>query len=139
MVIDTSVLIHIAFREEGWRESLRFLSKQPRLALSAVSLVEVHAVLEGRSRRTGKRGEGAEEVIDALLAMLDVEVVPFGVAQAKAARRAYTRYGKGQGHPARLNFGDVAVYALAAERNEVLAFVGEDFSHTDLSHVKLPL
>ena len=133
MVIDTSVLIHIAFREAGWRESLRFLSKQPRLALSAVSLVEVHAVIKGR------RDEEPEKVIDELLGVLGVEIVPFGVAQAKVARRAYSRYGKGQGHPARLNFGDVIVYALAANRGEVLAFVGKDFSHTDLSHVALPL
>ena len=133
MVVDTSVLLHIAFREVGWQESIRFLSRQPRLALSAVSLVETHAVIRGRGR------SDPEEVVDALLTTLEVEVVSFDVAQARAARQAYSRYGKGQGHPAQLNFGDVAVYALAAHLGEVLAFVGEDFSRTDLTCVALPL
>ena len=132
MIIDTSVLIHIAFREASWQESLRFLSQQPRLALSAVSLVEAHAVIKGR------RDTQPEAVIDALLDTLGVEVIPFDITQARVARRAYSRYGKGQGHPAQLNFGDVIVYALAASRNEVLAFVGEDFAQTDLSYLKLP-
>ena len=133
MVVDTSVLLHIAFREVGWQESIRFLSRQPRLALSAVSLVEAHAVIRGRGRGN------PEEVVDALLATLEVGVVSFDVAQARGARRALSRYGKGQGHPAQLNFGDVAVYALAAHLGEVLAFVGEDFSRTDLTCVALPL
>ncbi len=141
MVVDSSVLIHIVFRETGWQESLRFLASQPRLTLSAVSLVEVHAVLKGRQRRGGSSvaEEDPETVIDALLDTLGAEVVPFGAAQARLAQRAYSRYGKGQGHPAGLNFGDVVVYALAANRDEVLAFVGEDFSQTDLAQVALPL
>ena len=138
MIIDTSVLLHIAFREVGWQESIRFLSRQPRLALSAVSLVEAHAVIRGRGRG-GSEESDPEEVVDALLATLEVEVVSFDPSQAREARRAYSRYGKGQGHPAQLNFGDVAVYALAAHLGEVLAFVGEDFSRTDLTCVALPL
>ena len=131
MIIDTSVLIHIAFEEAGWRESVRFLSKQPRLALSAVSLVEAHAVIKGR------RGEDSQEVIGELLETLHIKVISFDAVQADAARLAYSQFGKGQGHPAQLNFGDVVVYALASTRNEVLAFVGDDFGRTDLISVEL--
>jgi uncharacterized protein with PIN domain len=41
-------------------------------------------------------------------------------------------YGRGTGHPARLNFGDCFAYALAKERNEPLLFKGDDFSQTDI-------
>ena len=42
-------------------------------------------------------------------------------------------HGKGQGHPAQLNFGDCAVYALAKAVGEPLLFVGDDFSRTDIA------
>ena len=41
-------------------------------------------------------------------------------------------YGKGSGHPAGLNFGDVFSYALAKTRHLPLLFKGEDFSKTDI-------
>ena len=56
--------------------------------------------------------------------MVDVE-------QARAARAAYSRCGKGC-HPAALNFGDCFSYALARVLGEPLLFKGGDFSQTDL-------
>ncbi len=132
MVVDTSVLLHVAFEEPGWEGSLRWLSQQPTLAFSALSLVEGHAVITGRGRRDPR------EVLDKLLRILEVEVVAFDASQAALARNAYSRYGKGQGHRAGLNLRDVIVYALAASRRDVLAFVGDDFNHTDLEVVRLP-
>jgi ribonuclease VapC len=35
-------------------------------------------------------------------------------------------------HPAQLNMGDCAVYALAKTLNEPLLFVGNDFAQTDV-------
>ena len=52
--------------------------------------------------------------------------------QAALALEASYRYGKGQ-HPAKLNFGDCLVYALAKERGEPLLFKGGDFSQTDIT------
>lgn len=45
---------------------------------------------------------------------------------------AYRRYGKGSGHPAKLNFGDCFAYALAASLDAPLLFKGEDFAQTDV-------
>ena len=42
---------------------------------------------------------------------IGVVVMPFDERQAGLADTAFQRYGKGQGHPAQLNFGDCAVYA----------------------------
>lgn len=51
--------------------------------------------------------------------------------QAELAQRAFRQYGKGI-HPARLNFGDCIVYALAKDTGESLLFKGHDFSKTDI-------
>ena len=51
--------------------------------------------------------------------------------QAKIARDAYSRYGKGR-HPAAVNLGDCFSYALARALGEPLIFKGDDFSRTDV-------
>lgn len=48
-----------------------------------------------------------------------------------AARVAPVQFGKGR-HPAALNLGGCAAYALAKSRNLPLLFRGDDFSRTDL-------
>jgi len=45
---------------------------------------------------------------------------------------AYSAFGKGRGHPAALNVGDVFSYALAKVRNLPLLFKGGDFAETDI-------
>jgi ribonuclease VapC len=54
-------------------------------------------------------------------------------AQARIAREAYRDYGRGSGHPARLNFGDCFAYAVARVTGETLLFKGDDFFHTDIT------
>ena len=45
---------------------------------------------------------------------------------------AWRRFGKGR-HPAGLNLGDCAAYALALPLNERLPFKGNDFVKTDVA------
>ena len=59
-------------------------------------------------------------------------IEPVTEAQARIAREAYRDYGRGSGHPARLNFGDCFAYALARATGEPLLFKGSDFIHTDI-------
>jgi ribonuclease VapC len=47
-------------------------------------------------------------------------------------RRSLPNFGKGSGHPAKLNFSDCFAYALAKESGEPLLFKGGDFAHTDI-------
>ena len=70
----------------------------------------------------------AAELLDAY----GVIVEPFGPAEADLAAEAYRDFGRGSGHPARLNLGDTFAYAAAVHRREPLLFVGEDFGHTDV-------
>lgn len=67
-----------------------------------------------------------------MLAEFGVETIAFDAGHARLASSAYRDYGHGSGHPAKLNLGDCYSYALAAERNEPLLFVGDRFTHTDL-------
>lgn len=52
--------------------------------------------------------------------------------EGREAISAFTRFGKGRGHPAQLNMGDCFAYACARTHNVPLLFVGDDFSRTDI-------
>lgn len=94
--------------------------------ISAASLVETRVVVEARL------GPRQRRRLDALLRTLQIEIVPFDEEQATIASDAYRDYGRGSGHPARLNLGDCYAYALASQTGEPLLYKGDDFSHTDL-------
>jgi ribonuclease VapC len=49
------------------------------------------------------------------------------------AFQAHERYGKGRGHPARLNMGDCLSYAAAKALGLPLLYKGDDFSKTDIA------
>ena len=67
-----------------------------------------------------------------LLRELNIEPSPMQPAAAGAAFDAYRRYGRGTGHPAKLNFGDCFSYAMAKSLGEDLLYKGDDFTHTDI-------
>lgn len=92
--------------------------------MSAPTFVEVTTVL---------RAEQTIERITTLLGRLDITPVPLTVDQARIAAQAYRDYGKGSGSEARLNLGDTFSYALAKEADQPLLFVGDDFTHTDIT------
>lgn len=95
-------------------------------SLSSVSLLEAGIVLRARM------GAHAVPALYRLLEEIGCEIIPFDTAQAKMAIAAFGRFGKGRGHRAQLNFGDCAVYALAALRGEPVLATGGDFRATDL-------
>lgn len=126
-MVDTSALVAIVLNEPE-RESLITRIRQTGIALvSSVSAVEMRMVLFGR------RGMDAVSIGDALLAQPMFQVTPPGPEDVEAAFAAFLRYGKGRGHPARLNLGDVFSYALAKTRGLPLLFKGEDFARTDIA------
>jgi ribonuclease VapC len=124
IVVDTSAIVAILRNEpEKDRFVDAILAASPRL-MSAVSLQEVGMVIAGRF------GDDAVwEPLDALLARLDIEIVAHDAVLARTAREAFLRFGKGR-HPARLNFGDCAAYALAVSNGLPLLFKGENFTKT---------
>ena len=80
----------------------------------------------------GRGGDAAEWAeLDAFIARAAMQVVAQDAAQAREARQAFLHYGKGR-HPAGLNLGDCASYALARTSGSALLFKGNDFTKTDL-------
>jgi ribonuclease VapC len=104
-------------------------------ARDGVRLVGTPTVVEAAAVMVARKGPGGEVALDALLARLDVRVLPMSVPAAKLARLAYTRYGKGCGDPAVLNFGDCLAYGVAMAEREPLLFKGGGFARTDVPAV----
>jgi len=126
MIVDTSAIVAIWLKEAGWERISTVLQEDPTPCISAATLVELCAVIDSRSSPENQRR------LDALLSAYGIMTEPFTANQARIAREAYRDFGKGSGHPAKLNLGDCFSYALAASHHETILFVGDDFSHTDL-------
>ncbi len=126
IAVDSSALIAILRREPEADSFLRVIAGADRCLLSSVSLLETSMVLAGR---TGDAAAWAE--LDALIARAAMQVVAQDAELAEEARGAFLRYGKGH-HPAGLNLGDCASYALAKTCSISLLFKGNDFPKTDL-------
>ena len=127
IAIDSSALVAILRREPEADRFLQAIAAADGRLLSSVSLLETSMVLAGR---TGDATAWAD--LDALVARAGVQVVAQDAELTEAARQAFLRYGKGR-HPAALNLGDCASYALAKTRGVPLLFKGHDFPQTDLT------
>lgn len=90
-------------------------------------------MLEARLVVFGRAGARGVEVLDALLRDPVFEVVVPTAEKADLAFDAFRRFGKGTGHPARLNFGDLFPYALARARDLPLLSKGDDLRLTDVA------
>lgn len=77
--------------------------------------------------------------LDDLIALARIETVPVSAEHVRIARAAYQHFGKGSGHRAGLNLGDCFAYALARATREPLLFVGDDFTHTDVTAVTIAI
>jgi ribonuclease VapC len=127
MILDTSAVIVILRDEPEAAVFAKAIEDAAYLRISAVNYVEAAAVIDG------SRDPIASRRFDDLLREAQVGIEPVTEVQARIARRAYNDFGKGSGHPAKLNFGDCFAYALAKVRREPLLFKGDDFLHTDVA------
>jgi ribonuclease VapC len=129
VIVDSSALVAML---RGEPEAARFgeeISRTREPVLSAGNYLETSIVIDR------DRDAILSAKLDALLNELKIEVVPVTPSQARIARQAYRDFGKGSGHPAKLNFGDCFAYALAVERGEPLLYKGDDFAHAGLTRV----
>jgi len=126
IVVDTSALIAILRMEPDASLFDAALIRADACVLSAVSLLEATLVVVGRSP------SDAADALDGLLRKYDIRIAPFDADLVAIARDAFIRFGKGR-HPAGLNMGDCASYALAKSLDLPLLFKGDDFSRTDVT------
>jgi ribonuclease VapC len=127
IVVDTSAIVSVAFNEPERQTFVEAIQQADKALISIVSALEARMVVHGR------RGQRAVVLVDDLLRLPTFELVPPGVAEMDAAYAAFVAFGKGSGHPANLNFGDVFSYALAKVRGLPLLYKGNDFAHTDVA------
>jgi len=126
MILDTSAVIAILRDEPEAVAFAKAIEEDTDRQISAVNYVEAAAVIDAAGDPIASRS------FDELLREAEVTIEPVTEAQAVIARQAYRDFGKGSGHPARLNFGDCFAYALAKAKRQPLLFKGSDFAHTDV-------
>jgi ribonuclease VapC len=129
VIVDASALIAILRDAPEATACAQAIEEASRRRISAVNFVEAAIVVDG------SRDPVASRCFDDLIRESGLEIEPVTEGQARIAREAYRDFGRGSGHPARLNFGDCFAYALARISGEPLLFKGEDFTHTDLTPV----
>ena len=125
IVVDTSAIVAVLFGEPGSAELERHLLGD-RCVMSAATRVELGIVIEA------KTGSAGTQLLEELLARVEIEVAPVDAELAEEAVVSWRRFGRGR-HRAGLNFGDTFSYALARRLGQPLLFVGDDFSHTDVT------
>lgn len=129
MIVDTSAIVAIVFKEPGYQELINRLADAEYVGIGTPTLAETGIVL------TARLGVGAKSLLARLLQELGIGEVPFGEEHWREAIDAYYRFGRGR-HPARLNFGDCLSYATARLAGRPLLFLGEDFTKTDIERAK---
>ena len=125
MVIDTSALLAILQDEAERRVFNEAIEAAESRVLSVANLVETSIVIESRYGAEGLRD------LDLFIERAGIELADVDLDQARMARYAFSRFGKGR-HSAGLNFGDCFAYALASWLEQPLLFKGDDFSATDV-------
>jgi ribonuclease VapC len=128
LIIDSSAILAIFFRETGAEELLSTIVNADFAGIGAPTAAETGLVLTARLQKnaTGSLLRFFEET--------GVEIVSFGDLHWQRAIDAFSRFGKGR-HPAALNFGDCMTYATATLARQPLLCRGGDFPKTDLELV----
>lgn len=128
MIIDSSAIVAIFFRETGAEEILATIVEADFAGIGSPTATETGLVL------TAALGENATASLLRFFEESGIEVVPFTDLHWQRAIDAFARFGKGR-HPAALNFGDCMTYATASIAQQPLLCRGNDFRKTDLDLV----
>jgi ribonuclease VapC len=130
IVLDSSAVIAIFRQEDDAAHYAQCIATDDDPIMSAANMVETSIVLRGLKKIPPDR---AERWLDDFLETAGIRVEPVTQVQARIARSAHLRFGKGTGHSAALNYGDCFAYGLAKEMNAPLLCKGNDFRLTDIS------
>lgn len=123
MIVDTSALVAVLWREQGYELLLDALLNEPGL-LPTPARVELERVIAGTRR-------DASADADALLTEAGVSLLAFGPDHARAATDANARFGIGNGSGGALNMLDLMVYGCAKVERRPILCTGRDFAATD--------
>jgi ribonuclease VapC len=124
IVVDTSALVAIYRREPDSRQLYDAIVRASERIMPASCFVEFIMLR--------RYGGDRKSWITFLVGAQDMRLADFTGEMAGLAADAAERYGRGSGHPARLNFGDCLSYAVAKHLGAPLLYKGDDFTHTDI-------
>ena len=125
IVVDSSALIAIILDEPEANQFSDIAGEDGAPHASAFTLFETRTVLWFRG------GPARVHQLQRWLDTAKVVSVAFDEQRSALALDAYQRWGKGN-HPAGLNLGDCAAYALAQSLDAPLLFKGNGFARTDV-------
>jgi len=126
MILDTSAMVAILYREPEAADFAQRIHDAEVCRISVANYVELYLVIESQLGPEGMRQT------EAFFRRAGIEIEPVTVDHGELARQAFLDFGKGR-HKAGLNFGDCFSYALAKATGESLLFKGADFSETDIA------
>src|SRR5215472_8067800 len=130
MFVDASAIVAILAREAE-ADALADVLKGARSPItSPIAIFEADL---GICQKRHASVVEAEADVRELLEVAGIRAVPITEREAATALAAFSRYGKGCGHPAQLNLGDCCAYAIAKNHRTALLFKGEDFDKTDIA------
>ena len=129
MSVDASAIVAILTREPEADALADVLEGNPSPVTSPIA---IFAAVQGICRKRHASVEEAEQDIGEFLELARVRTFPITDKETHSALAAFSRYGKGRGHPAQLNLGDCFAYARAKNAQATLLFKGEDFDKTDI-------
>ncbi len=129
MIVDSSAIMAILNEEPEAEACLAAIRATRQAKMSAATFLECALVVDGYGR------VDLSADLEPMVERLGITVVPVSVEQVRLGRVAHQRFGRGSGHPARLNLGDCFAYALAKDTGEPLLYKGDDFVYTDVRSV----
>ncbi len=132
IVVDTSAVIALLACEPEALDIAGLATAQDDIFMSVGTRLELSIVARA------KWGEEGERRVAGVLSEMRAAFVAVDTDQMRLAIDAHRRFGRGSGHPARLNYGDCFAYALARSLDAPLLFKGDDFTHTDIRPALVP-
>ena len=127
IVVDTSAVLAILLGEPERAQC------QSALRAADEAIMSVGTLIEARMVARGKGGDKMVALLDVLIEESGIKLVSVSEEHAGLAHTGFVRFGKGTGHPAQLNFGDLFAYALAKSNDAPLLFKGDDFAASDVT------
>jgi ribonuclease VapC len=126
VIVDSSALLALVLKEPDAAVFANAMASATRLRISCANWLEAATVVDRRG------GPVAAGLFDNFISEFAIEIAGLNAKHTTRARQAWRDFGKGSGHPAKLNFGDCMAYGFARVEGEPLLFKGDDFAQTDI-------
>jgi len=131
MLIETSAIVAIMLEEPEAAALAKRVNAERKTSTTVVNAFEA-ALSVGRAIEDHPL---AAKLVPQFLKSAGIEMIGIDADLYPGVAAAYARFGKGTGHPAKLNFGDCFPSAVAKRLRVPLLYKGDDFARTDLKAV----